>query len=324
MEAIKNLRALYLAKILFEQSDEAHPLSTKQLIETLEKEYGISAHRVTIYEDMEQLRAFGFDIYTVKSTQNKYYLASRLFDLPELKLLIDAVGSSKFITAKKSKELIAKLGQLGSRHSADELRRNLYAEGRIKPGNEKIYYIVDAIHAAINSGKKIAFPYSQYDGRSRQHLRNDGKEYVCSPWMLVWNGDYYYILTHTDEHGITPFRVDRIAVTPRILDEDAVPLPEDYDLTRNLNTSFGMFVRAPQRVELICDNSVMDYIVDRFGDEVETAPLDDNTFQASVDVAVSKPFFGWVFGFDGKIKIAGPEDVKNEYEAMLRKAFENN
>ena len=225
MEAIKNIRAMYLAKILFEQSNEAHPLSTNQLIETLEKEYGISAHRVTIYEDMEQLRAFGFDIYTVKSTQNKYYLASRLFDLPELKLLIDAVGSSKFITAKKSKELIAKLGQLGSRHSADELRRNLYAEGRIKPGNEKIYYIVDAIHAAINSGKKIAFPYSQYDGRSRQHLRNDGKEYVCSPWMLVWNGDYYYILTHTDEHGITPFRVDRIAATPRILDEDAVPLP---------------------------------------------------------------------------------------------------
>ena len=157
MEAIKNLRALYLAKILFEQSDEAHPLSTKQLIETLEKEYGISAHRVTIYEDMEQLRAFGLDIYTVKSTQNKYYLASRLFDLPELKLLIDAVGSSKFITAKKSKELIAKLGQLGSRHSAAELRRNLYAEGRIKPGNEKIYYIVDVIHAAINSGKKSRF-----------------------------------------------------------------------------------------------------------------------------------------------------------------------
>ena len=153
MEAIKNLRALYLAKILFEQSDEAHPLSTRQLIETLEKEYSISAHRVTIYEDMEQLRAFGFDIYTVKSTQNKYYLASRLFDLPELKLLIDAVGSSKFITAKKSEDLIAKLGQLGSRHCASELRRNLYAEGRIKPGNEKIYYIVDAIHAAINAGK---------------------------------------------------------------------------------------------------------------------------------------------------------------------------
>ena len=173
----------------------------------MEKEYGISAHRVTIYEDTEQLCAFGFDIYTVKSTQNKYYLAPRLFDLPELKRLIDAVGSSKFITAKKSKELIAKLGQLGNRHNADELR-----------------------------------------------------------------------------HGC----------------------------------------RSAQRVELICDNSVMDYIVDRFVDEVETAPLDESTFQASVDVAVSNPFFGWVFGFDGKIKIAAPEDVKKEYEAMLRKAFENN
>ena len=161
METTKNLRALYLAKILYEQTDEAHPLSTNQLIEALQDEFGISAHRVTIYEDMEQLRFFGLDIYTVKSTQNRYYLASRLFDLPELKLLIDAVESSKFITAKKSAELVEKIGRLGSRHSADALRRTLYAEGRIKPENEKIYYIVDAIHEAINAGKQIAFPYFQ-------------------------------------------------------------------------------------------------------------------------------------------------------------------
>ena len=161
METTKNLRALYLAKILYEQTDEDHPLTTNQLIEALKNEFGISAHRVTIYEDMEQLRAFGFDIYTVKSKQNKYYLAARLFDLPELKLLIDAVESSKFITAKKSKELVEKIGRLASRNKADELRRFLYAEGRIKPENEKIYYIVDAINAAINAGKKIAFPYFQ-------------------------------------------------------------------------------------------------------------------------------------------------------------------
>ena len=135
METTKNLRALYLAKILYEQTDEAHPLSTNQLIAALREEFGISAHRVTIYEDMEQLRSFGLDIYTVKSTQNKYYLASRLFDLPELKLLIDAVESSKFITARKSEELVEKIGRLGSRHSADTLRRTLYAEGRIKPEN---------------------------------------------------------------------------------------------------------------------------------------------------------------------------------------------
>ena len=187
METTKNLRALYLAKILYEQTDEDHPLSTNQLIEALQNEFGVSAHRVTIYEDMEQLRSFGLDIYTVKSTQNKYYLAERLFDLPELKLLIDAVESSKFITAKKSEELVGKIAQLSSRSKADELKRTLYAEGRIKPENEKIYYIVDAIHAAINAGKKISFSYFQYNGRKQQKLKNSGAEYVCSPWMLVWN-----------------------------------------------------------------------------------------------------------------------------------------
>ena len=323
METTKNLRALYLAKILFEQSDEDHPLSTNQLINALQKEFKISAHRVTIYEDMEQLRSFGLDIITVKSTQNKYYLGARLFDLPELKLLIDAVESSKFITAKKSKELVEKIGQLASRNKADELRRFLYAEGRIKPENEKIYYIVDAIHAAINAGKQIAFSYCQYNGRKQKKLRNNGKEYVCSPWMLVWSGDCYYLLGHTEAHGLTPFRVDRIAMPPRIMEEDATPMPEDFDITRHINTTFGMFVGEPQRVELICKNSVMDYIIERFGEDVETESIDGKTFLARVDVSVSKPFFGWIFGFEGAVKIQGPAKVKREYEKMLLKAMES-
>ena len=172
METTKNLRALYLAKILYEQTDEDHPLSTNQLIEALQNEFGISAHRVTIYEDMEQLRSFGLDIYTVKSTQNKYYLAERLFDLPELKLLIDAVESSKFITAKKSQELVGKITQLSSRNKADVLKRTLYAEGRIKPENEKIDYIVDAVGAE----KKISFSCFRFNGRRQQKPKNSGAE----------------------------------------------------------------------------------------------------------------------------------------------------
>ena len=280
METTKNLRALYLAKILYEQTDEDHPLSTNQLIEALQNEFGISAHRVTIYEDMEQLRSFGLDIYTVKSTQN---------------------------TAKKSQELVGKITQLSSRNKADELKRTLYAEGRIKPENEKIYYIVDAIHAAINAGKKISFSYFQYNGRKQQKLKNSGAEYVCSPWMLV----------------VTPFRVDRIALPPHILEENAVPQPEDFDITR-VNTMFGMFIGEPQRVTLVCDNSVMDHIVDRFGEDVETFPVDGKTFQASVLVTASKPFFGWVFGFDGKVRITAPAKVKREYEKMLQRAVSQN
>ena len=237
--------------------------------------------------------------------------------------MIDAVESSKFITAKKSTELVGKITQLSSRNKADELKRTLYAEGRIKPENEKIYYIVDAIHAAINAGKKISFSYFQYNGRKQQKLKNSGAEYVCSPWMLVWTGDYYYLLGHTDKHGVTPFRVDRIALPPHILEEDAVPQPEDFDITR-INTMFGMFIGEPQRVTLVCDNSVMDHIVDRFGDELEIFPLDGRRFQISVMVTASKPFYGWVFGFDGKVRITAPAKVKREYEKMLQRAVENN
>lgn len=195
--------------------------------------------------------------------------------------------------------------------------------GRIKPENEKIYYIVDAIHAAINAGKTISFSYFQYNGRKQQKLKNSGAEYVCSPWMLVWNGDCYYLLGHTDKHDVTPFRVDRIALPPHILEENAVPQPEDFDITR-VNTMFGMFIGEPQRVTLVCDNSVMDHIVDRFGEDVETFPVDGKTFQASVMVTASKPFFGWVFGFDGKVRITAPAKVKREYEKMLQRAVESN
>ena len=182
-------------------------------------------------------------------------------------------------------------------------------------------YIVDAIHAAINAGKKISFSYFQYNGRKQQKLKNSGAEYVCSPWMLVWNGDCYYLLGHTDKHGVTPFRVDRIALPPHILEEDAVQQPEDFDITR-VNTMFGMFIGEPQRVTLVCDNSVMDHIVDRFGEDVEIFPVDSKTFQASVMVTASEPFFGWVFGFDGKVKIIAPPKVKREYTKMLKKAME--
>ena len=307
METTKNLRALYLAKILYEQTDEDHPLSTNQLIEALQKEFGISAHRVTIYEDMEQLRSFGVDIYTIKSTQNKYYLAERLFDLPELKLLIDAVESSKFITAKKSEELVGKITQLSSRNKADELKRTLYAEGRIKPENEKIYYIVDAIHAAINAGKKISFSYFQYNGRKQQKLKNSGAEYVCSPWMLVWNGDCYYLLGHTDKHGVTPFRVDRIALPPHMF---AIWWPT------------FIFPSPCVRLPLPHQRSIV-MLAPRFGEDVETFPVDGKTFQASVLVTASKPFFGWVFGFDGKVRITAPAKVKREYNKMLQRAVEN-
>ena len=324
METTKNLRALYLAKILYEQTDEDHPLSTNQLIEALQKEFGISAHRVTIYEDMEQLRSFGVDIYTIKSTQNKYYLAERLFDLPELKLLIDAVESSKFITEKKSRLLVEKLLKLTSEASAAKLKRNLHTSGRVRSANEKGYHIVDAINEAINAGKQISFYYTDFDGRKKQFLRNEGKPYIVSPYTMIWNGDYYYLVgwNHEQEETRT-YRVDRILKTPDILNEDAQPVPEDFDVARYTREVFRMYDNEePQEVTLLCANDVMKGVLDKFGMDITVKKADPEHFRTKVKVCTSPTFYSWVFQWGGKVRIEGPDDAVAEYKEMAREALE--
>ena len=178
MEKETKLRALCILKILYELSDVDHQLSTAEIAELLEEKYGLKVYRTTINSDIEQLRQFGIDICINKSTQNRYFIDGRLFDVPELKLLIDAVESSKFITKKKSMELVEKLGTLASKNSSTDLKRNLCIEGRLKPVNEQIYYIVDALNDAINQGKKVSFQYFQYNVKKEQKLRHDGEVYV--------------------------------------------------------------------------------------------------------------------------------------------------
>jgi predicted DNA-binding transcriptional regulator YafY len=317
------LRILYLNKILNELTDEDHSLSTTELIKLMEKKYGIHVHRTTISNDIELLKQFGVDIYTIKSTQNKHYVASRLFGSAELKLLIDAVESSKFITAKKSKELVSKLSTFVSTNQAKELKRNISTEGRIKPGNEQIYYIVDAINDAINVGKKISFQYFQYNVRKKQQLRHDGETYVFSPYSLVWNGDYYYVVGYSDKHqNIGSFRVDRIYTQPKILKEDAVVAPEDFDIIKYINTMFRMYNSERQEVELICDNSLMDAVIDRFGQDVSTYAYDMKSFRTVVDIAVNHVFYSWVFGFGGKVKINAPQNTKEEYLAIVKASYD--
>lgn len=321
MDNDAKVRPLYLAKILYEQTDEDHYLTTAQLLQCLE-EYGIKAHRQTIKADIEILQNFGMDIKEVKSTQNRYNLVSRLFDVPELKLLIDAVESSKFITKKKSKELVEKLSHLAGEHSAAELKRNLCVEGRLKPGNEKIYMIVDTINEAINTGRKISFQYFQYNVRKEQKLKRGGEPFIFSPLHMVWNGDYYYMIGVFDrKQKIGSFRVDRIAQCPQILDEPAVAAPDGFDMNEYLNTTFRMYNSEHCEVELVCDNSVMDSIIDRFGEDVPTYANDMTSFRAVVNVAASHIFYSWVFGFGGLVTIKGPENIKQQYVEMVQKAM---
>ena len=323
MDNTAKLRPFYIAKILHERTDEEHTLSTTQIIEILESEYGISSHRQTIKTDIEMLRQFGFEIEEIKSTQNRYNMFARTFDTPELKLLIDAVESSKFITSSKSRELVEKISSLTSEHVAAALKRNVSCEGRIKPGNEKVYIILDTINDAINKNKKISFQYFQYNVKKEKKLKHNGKPYVITPLHLVWNGDCYYMVGVYDyQQRLGSFRVDRIAKQTLILEEDGTPAPEDFNIDQYINTTFRMYNSEHEEVELICDNDVMDAIIDRFGEDVTTYANDMTSFRAVVNIAISHVFYSWVFGFGGKVRIKGPENIKAEYEEMLHKAVE--
>ena len=322
MDRDAKLRPLYLAKILTEETDEEHFLTTAQLIQILEEKYEIKSHRQTIKSDINLLKDFGMDIQELKSTQNKYNLIDRQFDVVELKLLIDAVVSSKFITKAKSEELASKLSNLAGIYKSKELKRNLSCEGQLKSENERIYFIVDTINEAINRNKKISFQYFRYNIRKERKLRNNGEAFILTPLHLIWNGDYYYMLgVFHGEEKLGSFRVDRIARCPEILEEDGVNPPKNFDLNAYLNTTFRMYNSSHSRVELICDNGVMDAIIDRFGIDVKTSVNDNNTFKVVVDLAVSHVFYSWIFGFGGKVLISGPEKVKKEYEDMLSEAI---
>ena len=324
MDSDAKLRPLYLAKILYEMTDEDHYLTTAQLIQILDEKYGIKAHRQTIKAEIELLKQFGLEIEEVKSTQNRYNLYGRTFDAPELKLLIDAVESSKFITTSKSKELVKKISSLASDQVAATLTRNVSCEGRIKPGNEKIYFIIDTINEAINANKQISFQYFQYNVRKEQKLKHNGEPYVITPLHLVWNGDYYYMVGVYDyKQRIGNFRVDRIAKRPVILDVEGTPAPADFNIDEYINTTFRMFNSEHAEVELICNNEVMDSIIDKFGADVTTYANDMTSFRAIANVAVNHVFYSWVFGFGGKVKIKGPEDVRKKYMEMLLSAVSN-
>ena len=318
-------RILYIKKILEERTDEEHTLSTNQILDILKNEYDISAHRVTLTKDIAALQEFGMDIVVIHSTQSKYFVASRQFELPELKLLIDTVESSRFITAKKSNALIEKIHTMTSEGQVAKLKRNNYVVNRIKPDNEQIYYIIDAINDAINTGKQISFQYYDYTGLKKKELKNKGEIYKLSPYKLLWSGDYYYVIGYSEKkEKVINFRVDRIAATPEILDKDVLPMPTDFDIENFTKEVFFMFSGEKVVVDLRCDNSLMKTMVDRFGEEVTTLAYDMTSFRIQTEVSASPTFFGWLFGFDGNVQILAPESLKEQYKNMLRKSMELN
>ncbi len=314
------LRILYLYRMLMRNTDESHTLSTYEIIERMQKMHGVSMHRTTLARDIAVLRAAGIDVKTERRKAKHYYLTERPLSFPELRLLIDAVLSSKFITAKKSEALVGKLIALTDEPNADMLRRTVHVTGKAKSDNEKGYFIVDAINEGIHLGQKISFRYFDYDCMKDAVLKNGGKPYTVSPYDLIWDGDFYYLTGYCDERReIRTFRVDRIESRPDILDDEAVPKGRDYKVEKYTQEVFRMYAtQETADVRLLCQEDMMKFIIDKFGRNVRTKPLGDGRFRANVRVCLSPTFFRWVFGWDGRIAIEGPARVKEKYTQMLQ------
>ena len=324
MDNDAKLRPWILARILYERTDYDHSLTTAQLMKILEDEFGMPTHRTTVTSDIEMLQSLGMDIQLTKTQHfNEYNVLSRYFEDAELKLMIDAVASSRFITASQSKKIIEKISAMAGKNAADRMVRNVSVEHRIKGSNKKVMGIVDVVNEAITQEKQISFQYFEYNVKKERKLRFDGYWYKFSPWRLVWNGDFYYIVGWYEKYNkVMNYRVDRIAASPKILEEDALPMPKGFDFDRYLNTMYHMFSSERQTVMLICDNSLMDAIIDRFGENVVTYAYDMQNFRVDVEVAVNSVFFSWIVGFGGLVKIKYPDDVKAEYAKFVTKAYD--
>ena len=325
MRSKDNLRQLYLLKVLYERTDEFHALSTNEILSILSEEYGINAHRITIKDDIISFQEFGIEVVEERRSQNYYRLISRTFSVPELKILIDAIQSAKFITANQSAELSKRIASLASCHELESLNRHITVEDRYKSQNVQSLYIVDAINTAINKEKKISFRYFSYSPTKRKVPRHGGEMYAFSPYYLVWNGDHYYTVGYSEKHkGIGSFRVDRFMEVPIIMDDAAVPMPKDFKVNDYITSMLHMYNSEHTTVELLCDNDVMDSIIDKFGTGIKTSRATKDSFKATVNVAVNHVFFAWVFGFYGKVRIVAPADVRKQYLQKLSDAVNAN
>lgn len=320
----QKLKLLFIIHLLEEESSEEYPVSTQRIIQVL-AENGISSERKSIYDDIEKLREFGYDILQNSSRNGGgYYLGQREFELPELKLLVDAVQSSRFITEKKSRELIAKLESKAGKHDAGKLQRQVHVVGRVKAENESIYYNIDCIHRAIQENKQISFIYKEWSLQKKLEPREEAAR-VVSPWTLIWQNEYYYLAAYeTASDMIKHYRVDKMgSVSVLESTREGSAHFDRLDLSVYANQTFGMFGGDREKVTLCFPNHLIGVVIDRFGKEVSIRPKDDGTFHAYVQVAVSGQFFGWLAGIGKEAKIIRPDHVKDAYERHLRDVLRN-
>ena len=314
-------KLLYLAKILIEETDENHPLSTTEIQKKLEN-CGFPVERKALYDDLQVLEDFGLDVQKIKSRTNLYFVGSNNFELPELKLLVDSVQSSKFITEKKSEELIAKLEKLTSRYNASLLQRQVFVSGRVKTSNEQIYYNIDAIHEAISKNRKISFKYFEWTADKKQEFKRNGESYVQSPVGLSLVDNNYYLIAYSEKYDkIIHFRVDKMSGIS-VMDEMAEKPEKNFDVAEYTNKTFNMFGGKDERIEILVHNSLIGVIIDRFGKEVSTIKADDEHFIAVLSVNASPQFFGWLLSFGDRMKVLAPQRVVDEVRNLTKTIYD--
>ena len=322
----QKLKLLYLRQYLETHSDEEHPVTTAELIEYLARQ-DIAAERKSIYDDIEALRLFGLDVEKVRTgSSTGWYVASRDFQLPELKLLVDSVQSSRFITHKKSMELIGKIEKLAGVHRAQSLQRQVWVKNRIKSMNESIYYNIDDIHAAIAEDRKISFRYFQYTVTGERKFRRDGQRYIISPYALLMDDENYYLIGFDSEAGIIKhFRVDKmIELKDAGAGRDGRDVAAKLDMGAYTDSHFGMFSGDTQPVKLEFANHLAGVIADRFGKDIPLRVSDEGHFIVTVNAIISNPFLSWVFQFGKDVRILSPESVKSKMEELCRSFLQGN
>lgn len=320
----QKLKLLHLMKLFLEKTDEEHSLSIQEIIGHLEGN-GIKAERKSIYTDIELLKEYGLDIESRKGNQNEYFVASRLFETPELKLLVDAVQSSRFITLKKSQNLIKKIESLTSVYAAKKLSRQVFVVNRVKAQNESIFNNVDIIYEAISQNRKISFQYFEFTVDKEQRLRNNGDKYIVSPYALCWDDDNYYLVSNYPKHdGLTHFRVDKMQ-NIEIIDQNRVIFDDEanFNVADYQRKIFSMFGGTEISITLEMDHTLINVAIDRFGRDVFIHGKTDTTFRITVKVAVSPAFLSWIFQFGGKIKIISPDFVIEDFKKMIARTMEN-
>ncbi|MCM1286752.1 MAG: WYL domain-containing protein [Clostridium sp.] len=321
----QKLKLIYMIDMLYRETDEEHGVTINEMIDMLAG-HNIKAERKSLYNDIDTLIAYGMDIVKKKHDRNMYYsLVSRDFELAELKLLVDAVQSSKFITVKKTNELIKKIENLTSKHEARQLQRQVYVLNRVKNLNEKIYISVDVLHRAIHNGVQVTFQYTSWNVKKQLVPKNNGERYRVSPWGLIWDDENYYLVGFDEKSQIIKhYRVDKMLK----LEETDIPrngkaLFEQFDAASYSKQTFGMYGGEMCTVKLRVSNKLAGVIIDRFGRDVMLHPDSDKEyFIVNVDVAVSGQFLGWIAGLSDDVEIVEPSSVREQFTDMIKKLNE--